>query len=277
MWCLWLAQEREGLRCSSYASAGASPQQHIFSETQNTFILMETLMAPHPKSNSGEIDTWLQVELLQCAAVTYHFPDPSADRILLYYYSKMHWRQIKRSVSLAEKARSCRLSWSEQEELYISRSGSNSSRKPGNIQQHLIILEVLQFCEVFVQQLYKTDLLLQTWSRSPFVTRAWRAAVKELWRLSPRRYSSSQSETKSFRLAYKPITFCSPLSWCCTVVGRAKNVCYRPRRSRGLMFLLSFCLQTSHLLAYVIRHWVLGCSLGSHTALHVSESDIQSL
>lgn len=65
----------------------------------------------------------------------------------------------------------------------------------------------------------------------------------------------------------------------CSVASRAKNATATDKnyRSRRLMFLLSFYFQTSHLLAYIIWHWVLGCSLHSHTALCVCLNQIFNL
>ena len=58
----------------------------------------------------------------------------------------------------------------------------------------------------------------------------------------------------------------SPGAQLCHLLAGLKNIVIA-HQSRRLMFLVSFYFQTSHLLGYIIWHWVLGCSLSSHTEL----------
>lgn len=98
---------------------------------------------------------------------------------------------------------------------------------------------------------------------------AWGTTVKEVFRLSPQSKWNFASRT----IPSHPVFLYSDSA----LLLAGLKMFVTAHRSTRLMFLLSFYLQTSHLLAYVIWHWVLGCSLGSHTALYVSESDIQSV
>lgn len=66
-----------------------------------------------------------------------------------------------------------------------------------------------------------------------------------------------------------PYTLLQP----CCVASKAKNNV----KSWRLMFLVSFYFQTSHLVGYIVWHWVLGCSFGFHTALCVCLNQIFNL